>query len=335
MKLIKMKLVGFMLIWSWNSFGWSFNVGPIEVKGDDPKLPSVPSGAGLPIDPIFPIRPLVPVPIPNPVVTIKNGLSNGSQEVEKVIKHIIQQGGVTVSNVGREADIFLKNVSREVGSVYAANILTFVSVGRVNACIVSLCASEVYRNDQLREEKRHYQEIANQEINEAKRTAGTEKRQHLIKARDNEFAAYRNTIKLLENGRSLQRSQSILIESLKTQAMKREMMAEIESEFAKSIKDDTLAVAQFAKQKGDQLTTDDVVNTIGPQLNAIAISTGKEIAIIYSNFISNLDVRTLKKVISTLEKSSRSWKSAQSELEIDESALSAKIESLNFEIENL
>lgn len=161
------------------------------------------------------------------------------------------------------------------------------------------------------------------------------KLQHLVSARDNELAAYRNTIRLLENGRLLQRSQSILIESLKTQAMKREMMSEIENDFAKSIKDDTLAVAQFAKQQGDRLTSDDVVNTIGPQLNAIAVSTGKEIAIIYSNFISNLDLRTLKKVISTLEKSSRSWKSSQSKLEIDENALSAKVESLNSEIEKL
>lgn len=327
-----------MYIWSWNSFGWSFNVGPIEVKGDDPKLPSLPttpSGPSIRPDPIFPLGPVMPVSIPNPVTTIKNGIENGSQEVEKVIKHIIKQGGVTVSNVGREADIFLKNTSREVGSVYAANILTFVSVGRVNACIVSLCASEIYRDNQLREERQRFQEIANQEYEAAKRSAGQFKLQHLVSARDNELAAYRNTIRLLENGRLLQRSQSILIESLKTQAMKREMMSEIENDFAKSIKDDTLAVAQFAKQQGDRLTSDDVVNTIGPQLNAIAVSTGKEIAIIYSNFISNLDLRTLKKVISTLEKSSRSWKSSQSKLEIDENALSAKVESLNSEIEKL
>ncbi|MFN3455154.1 MAG: hypothetical protein ACK41T_09370, partial [Pseudobdellovibrio sp.] len=102
------------------ALAWSFNIGPIEVKGNDPKIPT-----------------------PQEVIdTAKDTIKNVGKEAEKVVQ-----------NIGKETEKAAHNIGKETQRVYEKNLTTITHLGRFSACMATYCISEIIRDKEINELK--------------------------------------------------------------------------------------------------------------------------------------------------------------------------------------
>lgn len=74
------------------ALAWSFNIGPIEVKGNDPKIPT-----------------------PQEVIdTAKDTIENVGKEAEKVVQNIGKETEKAAHNIGKELKEFMKKILQQL-----------------------------------------------------------------------------------------------------------------------------------------------------------------------------------------------------------------------------